>query len=350
MDYLSKINGHERDNHITFDEGPHIYTIDGDSDFTSVTKWIHSHFKEFDADQIINRMMNGKNWKESQYFGMSKDEIKLKWEKNRNEAASAGTKMHYDIECYYNKIKFSNKSIEFKYFQNFCNDFNNLKPYRTEWMVWDKELKFAGSIDMVFINDNQELEIYDWKRSKAIKKENKWNKAKTKCISSIQDCNFWHYSLQLNTYRAILEKNYDIKINKMCLICLHPDNDNKNYIRYEVPFMIQEIDDLFKYRKLMLTDKIGVKLNELNEEKKLLLVKLNKYMKFIDNTKKSISYIDNEIDEINKLNPDNNNEALELTNYLYNDKNYLVNEITKKIFSDDGEYIGNWLKDKPIFL
>ena len=73
-------------------------------------------------------------------------------------------------------------------------------------------------------------------------------------------------------------------------------------------------------------------------------------MKFIDNTKKSISYIDNEIDEINKLNPDNNNEALELTNYLYNDKNYLVNEITKKIFSDDGEYIGNWLKDKPIFL
>jgi len=29
MDTLSKINPHERDEHILFDEGPHIYTIDG---------------------------------------------------------------------------------------------------------------------------------------------------------------------------------------------------------------------------------------------------------------------------------------------------------------------------------
>lgn len=348
MDYLSKINGHERDNHITFDEGPHIYTIDGESDFTSVTTWNHSHFKEFNADQIISRMMNSKNWTESEYFGMSKEEIKLKWDKNRDEAASAGTKMHYDIECYYNKVKQNNKSVEFKYFKNFCKDFKNLKAYRTEWMVWDKELKFAGSIDMVFINDNKELEIYDWKRCKAIKKENKWDKAKTKCISHIQDSNFWHYSMQLNTYKAILEKNYDKKISKMCLICLHPDNENKNYLRYEVPDMKQEINDLFEYRKRMLSDKVGMKLSELSDEKKLLLLKYDKYIRFINNTKKSISDIDSEID---KLNEDNNrSNDLEVTNYIYNDKNYLVNEITKKIFSNDGEYIGNWLKDKPILL
>ena len=35
---LQNLNKHERDTHITFDEGPHIYTIDGESDFTSVTK------------------------------------------------------------------------------------------------------------------------------------------------------------------------------------------------------------------------------------------------------------------------------------------------------------------------
>ena len=127
-----------------------------------------------------------------------------------------------------------------------------------------------------------------------------------------------------------------------------PDNENKNYLRYEVPDMKQEINDLFEYRKRMLSDKVGMKLSELSDEKKLLLLKYDKYIRFINNTKKSISDIDSEID---KLNEDNNrSNDLEVTNYIYNDKNYLVNEITKKIFSNDGEYIGNWLKDKPILL
>ena len=37
--FLSKKNAHQRDAHISFDEGPHIYTIDGDSDYMSVTSW-----------------------------------------------------------------------------------------------------------------------------------------------------------------------------------------------------------------------------------------------------------------------------------------------------------------------
>ena len=39
--YLAKKNSHPRDKSITFDEGPHIYTIDGDSDYMSVTTWNH---------------------------------------------------------------------------------------------------------------------------------------------------------------------------------------------------------------------------------------------------------------------------------------------------------------------
>ena len=31
--YLAKKNPHPRDKCISFDEGPHIYTINGDSDF-----------------------------------------------------------------------------------------------------------------------------------------------------------------------------------------------------------------------------------------------------------------------------------------------------------------------------
>ena len=72
MDLLSNANPHERDEHIEFDEGPHIYTIDGDSDFMSVTTWNHSHFEHFDADAIIARMMRSKKWGQNKYFGKSR--------------------------------------------------------------------------------------------------------------------------------------------------------------------------------------------------------------------------------------------------------------------------------------
>ena len=42
--FLANKNPHPRDKDIIFDEGPHIYTIKGDSNFTSVTTWNHSHF------------------------------------------------------------------------------------------------------------------------------------------------------------------------------------------------------------------------------------------------------------------------------------------------------------------
>ena len=52
IDYLSKLNVHERDSRIEFDEPTHVYTIDGDSNYTSVTTWNHSHFEHFDADKV----------------------------------------------------------------------------------------------------------------------------------------------------------------------------------------------------------------------------------------------------------------------------------------------------------
>ena len=56
INYLANINKHERDDHVQFDEGPHIYPIDGDSGFMSVTTWNHSHFPHFNADKIINKI------------------------------------------------------------------------------------------------------------------------------------------------------------------------------------------------------------------------------------------------------------------------------------------------------
>ena len=249
MDYLSNQHPHPNDNYITFEEGPHIYTIHGDSSYTSVTTFNHQHFEPFNANQIINNMMKSKNWPKSKYYGQTPKEIKAGWEENRVAAATAGTNMHYDIECFYNNIESSNKSIEYEYFKAFATKFKHLKPYRTEWMVYYEELKLSGSIDMIFENPDGTLQIYDWKRCKEIQHETNFGKyATTPCISHFPDTNFWHYALQLNVYKTILEHKYGKVVTNLYLVCMHPDNPYQTYDRIEVPILNDEISDLFNIR------------------------------------------------------------------------------------------------------
>jgi ATP-dependent exoDNAse (exonuclease V) beta subunit len=246
---LAEKNRHERDSHILFDEGPHIYTIDGDSAFTSCTTWIHSHFSHFDADLILDNIFRGRRMQDPayKYYGRTREEIKAGW--SGNEAAQLGTAMHYDIECYYNGWEVKNDSAEYGYFLKFAEEYKHLKPYRTEWMVYYKEYKLAGSIDMVFEDEDGDLWIYDWKRTKEITTESFGNKkALTPVIGHLPDSNFYHYSLQLNLYRTILEEKYDKKIKGMCLVRLHPNNYFNTYERIEVPFMRTEIAALFESR------------------------------------------------------------------------------------------------------
>ena len=74
MDYLKNINLHERDKYIEFDEPSHTYTIKGDSNYTSVTTWNHSHFAHFDADAIIDKMLKSEKMKDPtyKYYGKTK--------------------------------------------------------------------------------------------------------------------------------------------------------------------------------------------------------------------------------------------------------------------------------------
>ena len=240
-------NKHPRDEMIRFEEGPHIYYINGDPSFTSVTTWCHSHFEKFNADAIIDKMMASKKGPKSKYFGKTKEEIKEGWSQNGKEASEAGTKLHYDIECFYNGVPNENDSIEYKYFLDYHEKMTQgLKPYRTEWTVFHEELKIAGSIDMIYENKDGDLIIADWKRCKEIKKANRYRSSHTECISHLPDSNFWHYALQLNTYRMILEEKYDKKIVDMFLVRLHPNA--KKWQKIKIPFLHEEIKDLREER------------------------------------------------------------------------------------------------------
>ena len=246
---LEEKNTHERDKHIRFEEEGHIYTIKGDTSYISTTTWVKTFFEEFNSDLIIEKMMNSINWKNNKYYGKSKDDIKNEWSTQGKLASELGTKLHQDIENFYNELDVDNDSLEFSYFKNFHHDNSDLIPFRTEWYVWDEELKICGSIDMIFQNSKGELIIYDWKRCKEIKKSNSWGKTATeKIISHIVDTNFWHYALQLNIYKAILEKNYGYKVPELYIVCLHPNNTNNNYQKYKIPDLQEEVKKLFSDR------------------------------------------------------------------------------------------------------
>jgi ATP-dependent exoDNAse (exonuclease V) beta subunit len=276
---LSVKNSHSRDKNIQFFEEGHKYVIltEPDVKYTSVTTWNHSHFPKFEADSIIDNMMKSKSWKEGhKYWGLTPEQIKAQWNTNKDAVAGAGTDLHYEIECFNNdkrfqfdytnkelyeiymsdnKEKHESTAIELRYFINFVRDFPDLKPYRTEWTVYHDDVKISGSIDMIYENPDGTLSIYDWKRAKLITRINNFNKfALPPQICHLPDSNFWHYALQLNTYKAIIEQKYGKVVKSLFLVRLHPDAEEKNYEVIELPDLSREIKDLFIERKKQLTN------------------------------------------------------------------------------------------------
>ena len=274
---LASRNCHERDQFIQFFEEDHKYVITNDPNnkYTSVTTWNHSHFPVFNANLIIKNMMRGKNWKEGhKYWGLTAEEIKQQWSSNSSAVSGAGTDLHFEIECFMNNPDLEsgfkgNKGykhsdlhetyilnpkaievVEWDYFINFVKDHPELKPYRTEWTIYDEDLKISGSIDMIYENPDGTLSIYDWKRSKEITRVNNFNKfAINKLICHMPDANFWHYALQLNTYKRIIERKYGKIVTDLYLVRLHPDAEEKNYELIKLPDLSKEIDELFEERK-----------------------------------------------------------------------------------------------------
>jgi len=263
---LSQTNRHERDSRITFDESTHTYAIDGSSDkVISVTTLIHSHFPHFKPYEIITKMRNNKNGMPLKYHNMSDEQIIKQWNDNGKEASQLGTSIHKSVELFYDQkdhisstdfiemIKFNDivgqHTVEFYHFLKFNESVKDrLRPYRTEWSIFRTELKLAGQLDMLYeiINEPGYYALYDWKRVKEIKMENRYEKG-LKGLSHLDHCNYNHYSIQLNIYKRILETLYGLKIKEMCLVILHPDNDTFKLVK--IHEMKKEINYIFKERK-----------------------------------------------------------------------------------------------------
>lgn len=276
---LKTRNYHPHDEHISFLEEGHKYIINGDDTFQSVTTVVHLCFPQFNADEIIKAMKKGKNWNaKNKYWGQTDEQIKDGWNQNGMAASKLGSELHYNIECFMNEDVVdveTNENIEYDhddlltmyeeeqkikpspcssvkewgYFINFVRDKPSFVPFRTEWTVYYTEIKIAGSIDMVYKDrETGHLLIYDWKRAKEIKRFD-YKNGTNPIMSHLPNSNFWHYSLQLNIYKAILEQKYGYVVSELYLVRLHPDNENENYQLIKCADLSKEVNELFQERR-----------------------------------------------------------------------------------------------------
>lgn len=274
---LAVVNAHPRDERIQFEEESHTYTIDGTrAGWTSCTGFLHNFFGHFDADAVIAKMMSSSKWYESKYYGMTAEEIKKMWSDKGKASSEAGTRMHLDIEHFYNALPAvwitegtveaitegtyvpgeavtggggetegkrrcvdidtgivamreaddwtAAGGAEWDYFKDYQRAYGSrFEPFRTEWLVFDEEHKVAGSIDMVYKKSDGTLAIYDWKRIEEVKTENRFQSGLGP-VAHLPDTNYWHYSLQLNVYRYIIQKHYGYTVSELALVVLHPNN------------------------------------------------------------------------------------------------------------------------------
>jgi hypothetical protein len=254
-DAPARPNYYERDKFVYFYDPSHQYTIvrwhqerkcflimQTSGDLTvcnkkglfSTTTYNKSHFPIFDTKLAIQLGRNGRN--KAKYIGRTDEEIAKEWDDIKNLASALGTAMHENIERFYNgQFALVDKTTkEWALFEAFHQEHveGKLTPWCAEKRIFDSFLRICGSVDMLYIDDAGEIEMYDWKRSKGIDRTNRYQSGCSVITEGVDDCNYEHYSMQMIIYKIILERNYGVKVKAMYLLILHPNQDQ--YLRIPV--------------------------------------------------------------------------------------------------------------------
>ena len=281
---------HPKDDFVDFKDLGHKYNIDWDQDGQwkendiSVTGFIQLYFPKFDPNKILGGMDSKAKpaskkpfWlRKKEYRGKTKAQIKSMWDKNGLEARAAGTALHKSIENYYlarctrhndayDAITPTPPISSPEWFQ-FIDYATNSKyvPFHTEWVVYSDEYHgIVGTIDMMYVKecdgDKLTLIIVDWKRTKKI---SMWSQEMgTGPCHTVPNANFFKYSLQLNTYKYILENFYEnieyngkiykeIDISSMYIVVFHPRL--KKFARFKCPNMQHIVRKMFAKRRATL--------------------------------------------------------------------------------------------------
>jgi len=251
-----------QDDDIDFLPEGHIYLYKGNRRLLPVSTLISYFFEPFNAQRAAEQ--------QQARYGIPVAESLAKWERIGRMASEVGTFMHEQTENYFQNghfetiCPFSYKGqVEQVSLERECNQFLNfvkdykIRPYRQEWPVFDASLNLAGTIDLICREDDGQFVIYDWKRSRKVvdAQGNPIKKAFADRTSingiNLPDTSYYHYCIQQNLYRYMLQQHYGIQVKAMNLVVLC--HDYTTYHVAEVPPMdtlMQQIANLCTTQEL----------------------------------------------------------------------------------------------------
>jgi hypothetical protein len=246
---------------LTFEEEEHIYTMNGKTDYPSVSKVLKKFYTEFPTEQASYTKAKGDPQKQK--------ELLEEWAAAGLYSTNMGSRVHYELEKEliirngsYKEVRqpiFECDNVQIFKSDNMITagkDFLNLMEQRgavlidTEMVLGDPELGYTGAPDKIWLIKNIHqnefgLVVTDYKTNKAKNfLETNYTKRLKTPFEKYPDTALGHYYLQLPFYGKLLKKMLkgtkyeDIKLYGCVITHL---KDDATYDEYKVP---QEVVNL----------------------------------------------------------------------------------------------------------
>lgn len=277
------------------DEAHSYWNVDDNEKYISVTTLIGKFEQPFDADfwsayKALEKLIPKDSWKIEKksllsskrfnkeilslydiselQFNKVQQDILDEWEQKKIASCERGTAIHAKLEQeMYNagcNVSLKKYGIGGKF--ECRKNYNDLDiPYGVypEYLISrtskDGILKIAGQIDLLVKNGN-EITICDYKTNEKIDLKSGFNTqthANAKMLyplNNLDDCNFYHYTLQLSTY-AWMVKQLNPEFIIKDLILIHFDHQG-NVTQYHLDYLETEVIRMLTfYKKQLIKEK-----------------------------------------------------------------------------------------------
>lgn len=278
-----KVNGN-----VGFIESSHVYeNLNDDSiKYTSVTTLIGKYEQPFDKEFVskykaLEKLVSKDVWKKEkgsiwklhkipkdflEVYNISESDLNKvqqdildEWATINKESCERGTKIHAELENSFYKSGINVNLQKFGIGGKFTckKDYSELDieygVYPEYLIYYDNpklDLHIAGQIDLLVKNGN-EINIIDHKSNRKIETKGFYDfsirstKKMKFPLTSLDDCNFNHYQLQLSLYAWMIQKlNPDFIIKK--LILNHYDHEGNNTL-YNCVYLKEEVENMLKH-------------------------------------------------------------------------------------------------------
>jgi hypothetical protein len=184
-------------------------------------------------------------------------EVQAEWEREADRANARGTRLHEKKEAEaYSKGTYNIGEVEAKTSYKYSFNLSELEDgYHAELLLYSHEFEIAGIMDKCIIRtllNKRYAKGDDYKTNKVINTSNAVGNKMLYPLNHLDDCNYIHYCLQVNTYLFLLKQFGFIPElpSQFTHILLDKDENEIGSKVYIIPDMQQEVYNMVTHHKM----------------------------------------------------------------------------------------------------